>query len=75
MKVRVVVDADRCIGSGVCEMLEETVFAIDEDTYIAATIGAAELATDRAAVVIDRCPASAIAIADTEGFSDAGEEE
>lgn len=60
--VQLVVDVDRCIGSGMCEMLEEATFLIDEDTNIAGTIGEATLPDDRAAVVIDRCPAGAISV-------------
>jgi len=57
-----VVDADKCIGSGMCEMLEEAVFLIDEDTNIAGVLGDGALPSGRAAVVIDRCPASAISV-------------
>ena len=56
------VDTDKCIGSGMCEMLEEAVFLIDEDTNIADVIGTGSLPPDRAAVVIDRCPSGAISI-------------
>ena len=61
-RVVLVVDADRCIGSGMCEMLEETIFLIDEDTNLAErTRRDGALAAERAtAVVVDRCPASAI---------------
>jgi len=61
--VLVVVDAEKCIGSGMCEMLEETTFLINEDTNIAGVTGTGMLSPDRAAVVIDRCPASAISAA------------
>ena len=61
--VKVVVDAEKCIGSGMCEMLEEATFLIDDDTNIAGVVGEALLPTDRAAAVIDRCPASAISLA------------
>lgn len=61
-RVVLVVDADRCIGSGMCEMLEESIFLIDEDTNIAGVLGDGSLAADRATAVIDRCPASAIAV-------------
>lgn len=61
--VKLVVDADKCIGSGMCEMLEEEIFLIDEDTNIAEVTGQGSLLSDRAAIVIDRCPASAISIA------------
>jgi len=62
--MRVTVDADKCIGSGMCEMLEEETFLIDEDTNISQVIGEAVLPAERAAIVIDRCPASAISIVD-----------
>lgn len=58
--VSLAIDAERCIGSGMCEMLEEAVFELDDDTNIATLIGAAALPRDRALVVIDRCPSSAI---------------
>jgi ferredoxin len=60
---KLVVDADKCIGSGMCEMLEEETFLIDEDTNIAQVTGEGSLTAERAATVIDRCPASAISIA------------
>ena len=58
--VRLMVNADTCIGSGMCEMLEEEHFLIDDDTNIATVIGDGQLPADRAAKVIDQCPASAI---------------
>lgn len=61
-RVVLVVDTDRCIGSGMCEMLEEAIFLIDEDTNIAGVLGDGTLPAERAAVVIDRCPASAISV-------------
>jgi|GEM_PF-249572 len=60
--VRLVVDSESCIGSGVCEMLEEATFEIDEDTFIARTVGTGMLTPERAAAVIDQCPASAISL-------------
>jgi ferredoxin len=61
-RVVLLVDTDRCIGSGMCEMLEEAIFLIDEDTNIAGVLGDGSLPSERAAVVIDRCPASAISV-------------
>lgn len=58
--VRLTVDVDKCIGSGMCEMLEEEVFVIDDDTNLAGVQGSGQLPAERAAIVIDRCPASAI---------------
>jgi len=60
------VDADKCIGSGVCEMLEEALFVVDEDTFIATVVGDRVLPAERAAIVIDRCPASAISAVDAD---------
>ncbi len=57
------IDADKCIGSGMCEMLEEAIFVIDEDTNIAQVAGAGVLPAERAAIVIDRCPSGAISVA------------
>lgn len=62
--VRVVVDPDVCIGGGQCEMLEEEIFVLDEDTMISAVAGSGELPRARAEVVIDRCPGRAISIVD-----------
>lgn len=58
--IRLVVDQEKCIGSGICEMLEEATFLIDEDTNISGVLGDGALPADRAAKVIDECPASAI---------------
>ena len=58
--VRLRVDQDKCIGSGICEMLEEATFLIDEDTNISGVQGEGLLPPDRAAKVIAECPASAI---------------
>ena len=64
LPVRLEVNQDVCIGSGMCEMLEEAVFEIDEDTHVARLIGEAQLPAERAAAVIDRCPAGAIRAVD-----------
>ena len=60
--VVLVVDTNKCIGSGMCEMLEETIFLINEDTNLAEVLGGGALAAERAVVVVDRCPASAISV-------------
>ena len=60
--VSLVIDGDKCIGSGMCEMLEEATFLIDENTNVAQVVGEGRLPQERAAIVIDRCPASAISI-------------
>lgn len=44
-------------------MLEPETFLVDDDTAIASVIGTGMLPPDRAAQVVERCPASAISIA------------
>ena len=63
--VAVAVDAERCIGGGLCEMLEPETFLVDEDTVMSSVIGAGTLPRLRAEVVVDRCPGAAISIAST----------
>ena len=43
--MKLVVDAEKCIGSGMCEMLEEATFLIDEDTNIAGVVGEGTIAS------------------------------
>jgi ferredoxin len=65
--VRLVVDENVCLGSGICEMNEEETFAIDEETAIAAIVGDGLLPVERAEAVVDSCPAQAISIAADHG--------
>jgi ferredoxin len=60
--VRMVVDADTCIAAGQCEMLEPGTFLVDDDTLISTVVGSGTLPPDRAARIVDRCPAGAISI-------------
>lgn len=60
--VKVAVDPEACIGGGQCEMLEDVVFALDDDTMISSVTGSGELPRARAELVIDRCPGRAITI-------------
>ena len=60
--VRVQVDAEACLGSGTCEMLEEQTFLVDDDTSIASVIGTGLLPPERAEKAIEKCPAQAISI-------------
>ena len=62
--VTLVVDQDRCIAGGQCEMLEPETFMVDDDTAVASVIGTGSLPRDRADIVIDRCPAGAISFLD-----------
>ena len=60
--VKMAVDAEACIAGGQCEMLEPETFLVDDDTAVSSVIGTGLLSAEQAAVVIDRCPASAISI-------------
>jgi len=60
--VTVSVNAEVCIGSGQCEMLEEETFYVNEDTVIAEVTGDGRLPRDRAERCVDTCPAQAISI-------------
>ena len=60
--VKLAVDPEVCIGGGQCEMLEDEVFVLDEDTMISAVAGTGALPRVRAELVIDRCPGRAISI-------------
>lgn len=59
-QVRVVVDSQVCVAGGQCEMLEPETFRIDDDTAISVVIGTGMLGSERAAIVIDRCPSGAL---------------
>jgi ferredoxin len=71
--VGVAVNEDVCIGAGQCEMLEEEIFYVDEDTVIAGVIGTGVLPRDRAARVAETCPSAAISM--VEIANGGGEEE
>jgi len=71
--VTVTVNAEVCIGSGQCEMLEEETFYVNEDTVIAEITGDGQLPLDRAQRCVDTCPSQAIAIV-AEDSAPAGEE-
>jgi len=60
--VRLMVDVDRCIGIGQCELLEPTVFRLDDETAISRVADGATLDRARAAEVVDGCPSMAISI-------------
>ena len=74
-RVRMQVDADRCIAGGQCEMLHPDVFACDDDTAIASVIGDRTLTAVEADAIIDRCPSGAISVvvADMDAPSDEAE--
>lgn len=64
--VRLVVDADVCVGIGQCEALEPEVFEYDEDAGFAAVRDGATLSPARADAVIRSCPSGAISIGDAD---------
>ncbi len=64
---RVVVDQDKCVGVGKCEMLEPEAMEVDEDTAIASMIEGTVLPLERAQKLVTECPSSAISIGDIEG--------
>ena len=51
--LKLVVDEEKCIGSGTCEMFEEATFAIPDDGVVAEVVGSGELPRDRGLAVID----------------------
>ncbi len=63
---RVVVDQDKCVGVGKCEMLEPEAMEVDEDTAIASMIEGTALPLERAQKLVTECPSSAISIKNTE---------
>ncbi len=62
--VRISLDAEVCIGVGQCELLEPTVFVLDDDEGISMLVGSAHLVPERAELVVNRCPSGAIRIAE-----------
>ncbi len=63
-QIRLVVDADVCVGIGQCEMLEPDVFEYDDEAGLASAKDGATLPRDRADAVVKACPSGAISIAD-----------
>lgn len=62
--VRLTLDNEVCIGVGQCELLEPDVFRLDDDDNISVFVGEPQLPRDRAEAVVDKCPSSAIQIAE-----------
>ena len=60
--VTVELDAEVCVGVGQCELLEGDTFRLDDDEGISAVIGDGRLPRQRAEIVVDKCPSSAISI-------------
>ena len=61
MPVRLIVDADACIGSGECVALEPEV--IELDSHGIAEVIVAELEEERAKLLCETCPVGAISTA------------
>ncbi len=57
--VELYVDTDMCVGMGMCEIVEPTVFEINDDA-ISVVIGSALFPADRAEKVMFECPSGAI---------------
>ena len=62
--VLLTLDAEACIGVGQCELLEPTVFRLDDDENISVFVGERDLLRPRAEIVVDKCPSGAIQIAE-----------
>ena len=66
-RVSLIVDEDRCIGIGQCELLEPEVFQLGDEDAISRVVDGAGLPRARALEVADRCPSSAISVAELPG--------
>lgn len=64
--VRVQVDQEKCIGSGTCEMFDESTFVIPDDDVVAQVVGSGEMSRSQALTVIERCPSGAISIVEAD---------
>ena len=62
--VRVCVDTDICIGAGQCELIEPSVFYLNDDDGMARVRADASLSRDRAERVVSECPSGALRIQD-----------
>ncbi len=60
--VRLIVDVDRCIGIGQCELLEPEVFELGDEDAISRVAAGATLDRVRALAVVEACPSMAISI-------------
>lgn len=57
--VELYIDTDVCVGMGMCEVVEPTVFEINDDA-ISEVVGSAIFPADRAKKVMFECPSGAI---------------
>ena len=68
--VRVVIDAEVCVGIGQCEALEPEVFVYDEDEGRARVRDGATLPPDRADAAVRACPSGAISLVSDDGVGE-----
>ena len=61
-RVRVIVDADICIGAGQCELVQPRVFYLSDDDGLARVRENSTLSQQDADSIIDQCPSGAIRI-------------
>lgn len=63
MTMRIVVDRDRCIGTGICESIAADVFEVQDDgTLKLLASKVAPTDRDRMEQAVARCPTSALTI-------------
>ncbi len=60
--VRLLVDVEKCIGIGQCELLEPEVFRLDDETGISAVIGDGLVPVERARLAVEKCPSGSISM-------------
>jgi ferredoxin len=61
--MRIVVDRDRCVGTGICESIAEDVFEVQDDgTMKLLTEEVDESDRDRMEQAVARCPTAALRI-------------
>ena len=61
MTIAVVIDRDRCMGSGNCVYRAPAVFDLDADD-VAVVVGDASADEDRVRLAVDDCPTGAISL-------------
>jgi ferredoxin len=61
--MRIVVDRDRCIGTGICESIAADVFEVQDDGVMKLLVAqVAEADRDRMEQALARCPTAALKI-------------
>jgi ferredoxin len=62
--VRVVIDRDKCMGSGNCAYWAPSVFDVADD-MVAVVVGDPDAAADRVELAAEHCPTNAITVHST----------